>query len=1122
MRLPLRASFRLFALAASVPLFLSLPDSRADDGAEFFEARVRPILENHCLACHKGSEGKRKGGLSLETRADVLAGGDSGPAAEPGEVEDSRLLEVVSYEADLNMPPKGKLSDREIRDLTRWIEMGLPWGRETIPDRAGTTDAGADFDIQQRRAAHWAWSPIGDPEPPASPGANRPVDPLDAFWLDGLRDLGLEPPAPAPRAVWLRRIAFDLTGLPPTPEELDAFLADPRPDPAAKADVVDRLLASPRFGERWARHWLDLARYSESRGHEFDFTTPNAWQYRDYVVRAFNADVPHDRFILEQIAGDLLPEPRFHPGEGFDESILGTGFWTLGEQVHSPVDIRQDQSDRIDNMIDVFGKTFLGLTIACARCHDHKFDAISARDYHALYGILESSGQRQARFDTLNHNRAVADRLRRFDATEAPRLARELVATTRSARASLPETLRIAIEIRRAVADSRARRDLAESKAAASGVSAELVALWIDRIDAAVSPSDPFRPLHRFGDPPGDERPEADAASPPNGLRPIFVPSDPSHRFWSTDEGTYGPGPVPSGHPKWSGDPARPFADLLSEPSAVADPAFDGLRAAPGSENDPSVLGQFPRAGRLIRTPTFTIGSGKILVRMRGAAQIHAAVAGHVMIQGPLHGGLVRMIPNDPPGAFRWVEIDLSAYRGIPAHLEFASVPGTDFALAEVLEEPEGGAARPDPSVWSDSEARALSSMEPSALASAFAERLERALDDWAEGRLEPGPGRAGLAREFVRRPDLFGAAEPTAAFREAARAAIDARAAIAAEVRPESRLAPALFEGNGYDERVFVRGSTRNLGELVPRRFLEALDGPEPFPDAEWRSGRLELARRVVDPATNPLTPRVAVNRVWHHLFGRGLAPTPDNLGVLGEPPARPELLDRLAADFVADGWSIKRLIRRLALSQAYGAGPDPAPATADRAEEIDPTNSALWRFPTRRLQAEAIRDAMLAVSGRLDPTVGGPPIPVHLSPFQQGRGRPASGPLDGHGRRSIYLSVRRNFLDGFLAAFDFPIPFTTVGRRSRSNVPAQSLILMNDPFVHAMAAKWAEKTVEAESEPEARIVRMYREWTGREPSSDELSACLEFLGDAAGNPGAWTELAHALLNLKEALHVR
>ncbi|MBO0699988.1 MAG: DUF1549 domain-containing protein, partial [Zavarzinella sp.] len=377
------------------------------DAPDFFEKKVRPVLVEHCFKCHGDLKGKEpKDGLRLDNRAAMLKGGDDGPAVVPGAPDKSRLIEAVRFQnPDLQMPPKGKLPDAAVADLTAWVKAGAVW-----PEAAtGPATGASGFDLAKRKREHWAWQPVKAVPPPPVKDAIWLAGPVDQFLLAKLEDKGIRPAPPADRRTWIRRVTFDLVGLPPTPDEIDAFLADSSPD--AERKVVDRLLASPHYGERWARHWLDLVRYAETKGHEFDAVIPNAYQYRDYVIRALNADVPYDRFVQEQIAGDLLPDPRRHPTERFNESILGTGFWFLGEELHSPVDTRQDEADRFDNRIDVLGKTFLGLTVACARCHDHKFDAIGTRDYYALFGLVESASYRQVRFDTLEENRKIAAEL---------------------------------------------------------------------------------------------------------------------------------------------------------------------------------------------------------------------------------------------------------------------------------------------------------------------------------------------------------------------------------------------------------------------------------------------------------------------------------------------------------------------------------------------------------------------------------------------------------------------------------------------------------------------------------------------------------------------------------------
>ena len=349
------------------------------------------LLAARCHECH-GPQ-KQKGNLRLDSRAAVLAGGDTGPAVVLAKPDESLLVDAIRYGETYQMPPKSQLPAEEIATLVEWVRRGAPWGHETAGDGAKPA---ASFDLKAR-AGHWSFQPLADATPPTPARTDWAATPLDRFILAGLEAAGLAPAAPADKLTLLRRVTYDLTGLPPTPAEIDAFLADD--SAAAYERVVERLLASPHYGERWARHWLDLVRYAETHGHEFDYDIPNAYRYRDYVIRAFNADVPYDQFVIEHVAGDLLPAPRRNPTAGFNESIIATGFFFFGEAKHSPVDVRQDEADRIDNQIDVLAKTFLGLTVSCARCHDHKFDAISTKDYYALAGYLQSSRYQQAFID---------------------------------------------------------------------------------------------------------------------------------------------------------------------------------------------------------------------------------------------------------------------------------------------------------------------------------------------------------------------------------------------------------------------------------------------------------------------------------------------------------------------------------------------------------------------------------------------------------------------------------------------------------------------------------------------------------------------------------------------------
>jgi hypothetical protein len=949
----------------------------------------------------------------------------------------------------------------------------------------------AAFDLEARkRARAWMW------ESPRRQAIPEVADPgwagsaVDRFLRHRLEKAGLNPAPPVDDRTWLRRAHFAVTGLPPTAGEIHRFLSDR--ESGAREREVDRLLASPHFGERWARHWMDLMRYAETRGHESDYAIANAWQYRDYLLRAFNADVPYDRFLQEHLAGDLLPEPRLRPGTESNESVLATGWPFLGEEVHSPVDIRQDECERLDNKVDVFTKSFLGLTVSCARCHDHKFDPIRTDDYYGLVGFLLSSSFRQVRFEASENNRQGAVELAGVRARLLPKAAAAAGAALRPGIAGLSRSL-----------------------AGAEGSTNH----WTTQVQSAAT--NPVHVLHRYvrllrrqGTP---ER----SPSLPAGARIIADFTRPGVQPWKADGEAFGSGPVTEGMLLPGSTASEPLRGIASYGAARRDPFWNRLRNSPGNEDDSGRLGATARAGRMLRTPTVTLGAGKLHYLLRGRAKVYAAVESHLMLDGPLHGVLTQTFDSGAAPAPVWFSHDLSAYAGHRTHLEFGPEGDRDLEILQVVESAETPSV-PLPPVLPPE-------LEQAGSAADFASALEtsaRAACDWLEkGAPLPAPvGIPAVADWLVRNPELLGA---RLGGTPAATALAEAQEDVARRIRWESRTAVALFDGTGVDEFVLVRGKPLKPGSSAPRGLPAAFASPDRINPAEG-SGRLELGRRLADPE-NPLVARVMVNRMWHHLFGRGLVPTVDNFGALGEAPTHPELLDHLAWQFVhEDAWSMKRMIRRLVLTQAFAMGNGPVDA---RAREIDPVN-ALWHHrPVRRLEAEAIRDSLLVVSGRFNPVLGGPPVPVFLDEFVVGRGRPdKSGSLDGDGRRTFYTAVRRNFLSPTQVAFDFPTPFSTVGRRNVTNVPSQGLARMNDPLFRQQAGVWATRLLRETpgAPPAARIAWLFESAYGRLPTPEEGSDCLASLDELrafhpADNHGveAWTDLAHALLNANEFIYV-
>ncbi|HEV3438578.1 MAG TPA: PSD1 and planctomycete cytochrome C domain-containing protein [Gemmata sp.] len=374
---PLRCVVVVVQLALLTPASAIAQDAAA---VEFFEKKVRPLLTEHCLKCHGAPGEKVRAKLKVTDRAALLAGGETGPSLVPGNPEKSLLIEAVKYDGDLKMPPKGKLTDTQIADLTKWVKDGAVWP-ETAAGTTGTKPNGPLFTEAQKK--YWAFQPIREPVVPTLNSHQATTNnPIDSFIRAKLEAAKLKPAPEADRRVLIRRITFDLTGLPPTPEEVEAFVADTAANAWEKA--IDRLLASPAYGERWGRHWLDVARYADSNGLDENTAFGNAWRYRDYVIQALNADKPFDRFVKEQIAGDLLADSG-------PEKLTATGFLVLGPKILAEPDKQKMVMDIVDEQIDVVSKAFLGLTISCARCHDHKFDPIPTRDYYALAGIFKST-----------------------------------------------------------------------------------------------------------------------------------------------------------------------------------------------------------------------------------------------------------------------------------------------------------------------------------------------------------------------------------------------------------------------------------------------------------------------------------------------------------------------------------------------------------------------------------------------------------------------------------------------------------------------------------------------------------------------------------------------------------
>ena len=1058
---------------------------------EYFEKHIRPILVQRCYECHGPESETAGGGLYLTSRPAILEGGDSGASVVPGKADESMLIEAIRYDGIYQMPPKSRMPDDEIAKLEAWVNQGAAWPHEDD----SKTPKKETFDIEQRKSEHWAWQPVQRPEVPEVQNADWVKGPIDHFVLNKLEAANIAPNDPAERETLLRRLSFDLTGLPPTPQQIEAFLKDDSPEAIEK--VVDQLLASPRFGEQWGRHWLDLVRYAESRGHEFDYDIPNAYEYRDYVIRALNNDVPYNQLVTEHIAGDLVERPRTNAEHGFNESVLGTGFWHMGDWVHSPVDIRKDETDRFDNMLDVMNKAFLGLTVSCARCHDHKFDAISQADYYAQMGFLQSSSYRQVRFESHASNAPIAEALEKLR-QETSDQAEQLLATQLSDAAP---------RIEEEVASSKSKWDEVLVEAAAD---AKHPLHWWSRLLSAKPEERTALLATAQAEVSAHEQAVANASA-----SVVMDFANLSAEDWRTDGFVYGAGPLQAGQFDWNAQDVT----VRANSAAVFDTRWAPLKLQGGVQDDFGRIRNWNRAGRTLKSNTFPLKDGRVHYLVKGSGRAFAVVDSHRLVNGPLHG-VVTFEWKTPAGEpARWVTQDLRDYPGHSVHIEFSPI---DDKPMEVLMIAEG--ETPPPVAYPEVE-----------VAQAFVEVVSGKLDQSTETLLTSAMQAAVTSDASPRLKDWLvhhwdmvdaGQSDPLADLASAYQAKSKE---LLSNVQWQSRTAPGMWDNSAEQEHLLIRGNAHNPADTVPRRLMTALEySSSPFDP--HGSGRLELARQMTSPE-NPFASRVVVNRIWHYLMGRGIVRSVDNFGVLGEEPTHPELLDYLASEFVADGWSLKRAIRRIVLTQTYQM----SSVQADPAETADPKNDLFHRAEVKRLGGEAIRDSLLMVSGSLDEKMFGPSVPVYLTSFMDGRGRPKqSGPLDGAGRRSVYLEIRRNFLSPMMLAFDTPQPITTIGRRNRSNVPAQSLILLNDPFVIGQCEKWAQQAIaETPDNAELRFERMVVEAFSRQPTEAESTLAKEFLTSHAHTLGIdpsqqltsvelWRDLAHVLVNAKPFIFVR
>lgn len=976
-----------------------------------FNFHIRPILSDNCFLCHGPDASSREADLrlDLETAAKAILDNGKRPIHAGNWLASEISHRVTSDDPDIQMPPpemNKQLSKREVALLEKWMEQGAEWKE------------------------YWAFIP---PELPTDESFNtlsNTVQKIDYFINKSLITNDLKSSEKADKYALTRRLSYLLTGLPPSPKIIEQLAtsnqvnSDSSEQPVYE-QLVHHYLASPQFGERWARHWMDLVRFAEYKGHEFDYPVIGAWQYRDYLIRAFNQDVPYDQFITEQLAGDLLESPRINPENGLNESIHGTQFYTFSENKHSPVSIKQEEADMFDNMIDVTTKTFQSLTVACARCHDHKFDPIPTTDYYSLYGIFEST-----RF-TLIPSQTGLDAFAKVDSIEAIK---------QKMREILGKELVTNKEI-----SSNNRRSISSS----------------------------YQKI---------------LTSPPASQQATIIADfrDGTLNNWTSN------------------------GLAFNNKNALGEPIFDNhgkLLELANSKASSRILGKGIQGA--LRSPTFIIDKEKLVVRAAGEdAMIRLIVDNFQLIQDPIYGSLEKQVHE---GAMKDYVLDLRMVQGTKAYIEL--LPGRKTSKGG-----KGHYYEFDRKAWIEAEYAILFDGKtipspPTPKQFDVANKIT-AYQNWVKGK--PNPAEVTLINQDIR----LGKWQKHAAHLSS----LHQQTQDLTQQLYDSTFFQGVTEGDAQLSPVFIRGNRTTLStEKVPHQFFAILKAYSPtFPSTG--SGRTELAIAITNPK-NPLTARVMVNRIWHHLFGRGIVETVDNFGLQGKIPTHPELLDFLAIQFVQEGWSIKKLIKNIVLTEAFQRSTVPSTSALEK----DPQNLYLSHFPVRRLEAEAIRDGLLAVSGRLDKTMYGEPFEIYLTDFIKGRGRPQkSGALDGDGRRSIYQTIRRNFLPPFMLTFDMPAPFSTFGKRNTSNVPAQSLTMMNDPLVQQQAEVWANRIVKKSASFKERITTVYLTAFARLPTATEMKNAQDFFKEQAaiyGIEGAnsledkrvWIDYCHTIFMMKE-----
>ena len=1110
---------------------VAVADDAAD--ADFFETKVRPLLHAKCLECH-GSE-KPKAGLSLASRDEILQGGESGPAAISGKPEESLIAEVIGYRNVVQMPPKSKLPDSEIAILTDWIRRGLPWPNSKPSTPAPAVATVTEFTDEQK--AFWAFQPVKREPPPEVTNEAWVRSPIDRFILSELETHGLSTSREADKRTLVRRVTLDLIGLPPTPDEVAEFVADTSPD--ALEQLVDRLLSSPRYGERWGRHWLDVARYADSNGLDENLAYANAFRYRDYVVKSMRVDKPYDRFLLEQIAGDLLPSTPENsvgssPSSDAFDGLIATGFLCLGAKMLAEDDPVKMQMDIIDEQVDTIARAVMGLTMGCARCHDHKFDPLSTEDYYGLAGVFKST-------QTMDTFTVVARWHERPLASPADLQQRE----------SLQQLAKVQKE-----ALDKLRRDATDfvlDQARQQSGSYLLAATRESQLAALLSSAKPRGDQPNPQQIPGAIFLEAEDYTRGNVLKDkdnygkeigVLVNRGESPNFVEYDlnveqAGTY------QFELRYAAAASRPVKTFVNQRLIKSDSAA-------------KVTGSWTPDGQAWFVECFvTLNAGGNSIRLEQPD----------------------FFPHIDKLLLTPVESDHAAFQSIPIVATNGTNKGTDLlpsltrqwskAIEASKADPKSiltawnqftatGRLTVDPAIPENGVARLLGASQPTSL-SELSQRYDQLFASARAAWTSLKNSEAGKDAKSFDDPVLDAAyrllmdpegpfddpADIETVFPAEAQAKLKAdreelaRREAAVPKFPETM---AVAESTPENLKIHLRGSHLTLGRQVPRKLPKILTGSmsgdaNSTHELHEGSGRLELAQWLTSPQ-HPLTSRVMVNRIWQWHFGQGLVRSPDNFGRLGERPSHPALLDWLASEFSGShsrgersprDWSLKSFHRALLATATYrqSTGHEATAALAD------PENRLLWRFHRQRMDVEVLRDSLLAISGQLDETPGGTMLTTPNRNYVTSTAN-VNPAIYNSNRRSIYLPVVRSALYEVFTAFDFADPSTLAGQRDQTTVAPQALFMMNSEFVLDQVQPLAQQLLaRSDLDEAARTKALYQLAYGRDPSTTEVSRAAGYLAKlrysleqtgVAGteaNVRAWVSLCRAILSANEFVYV-